>query len=254
MNALLFLIAVTDPSPACALPPSRVVRRPATRAVLHTRSQLPKEPPPSVNALTAVPQSMTPTPSQHVRAEPASEPTSAPAEDRNTAETAQATVPSSAISSSAVAATDLDAPTFLRHHTGGSRTEAPPPEPAPAYGRLIGIIAVLLAAAGALSMWRRKKNAATDAADIQVMASRAFGSKHRLELLRVDGRRLLVAMSPDGIRFLCTLDDKVASFERALDTAATKLSASEEREPDPSPEIEGIVRLKHARAIRAGGS
>lgn len=234
---LSLLFAVTDAAPTCAAPLAksarhRVSRRNPTTAPVHPSTErIP------VNELTTMTPSVTPAP---LAPSPiASQPTT---EHATPAEPETAPKP---------LATGGDRPRLL--------TSTPPvlgaPTPASPLTRVGLPLAALCAAALAIVAWQKhRRRARAPEAEIEVLASRSFGPKHRLSLVRVEGRRLLVSSSPEGMRLICALESNTESFEQALSAALPGLvnGAPIAAEPEQSPEIEGIVRLKRARQDRAG--
>ena len=108
------------------------------------------------------------------------------------------------------------------------------------------LLAISAVACAVLFLVRRRQRHAAANIDIDVIATRVFGPKHRVNVIEVDGRRMLISLGPDGVRLLCNLDGKepmAASFERALHD-----SIASAPQPEPSAEVAGIIRLKLARA------
>lgn len=245
MITLAALLLVTDASAACAAPGPKVARRPA-RVSPAAPGRASKGPAANVNPLTPVPRAMTAPAGADVGAAPAPEsaPESAPAPQTFLTTTATTASPKPALPTS----TDDD---FLRLHAEAKRVSE-----TSSQTRLAYVLAALALLAIALAAWRRKRASSTDTAEIQVMASRAFGPKHRLDVVRVDGKKLLVSLAPEGIRFLCALDDGAPSFERVMAESSPALTALETAEAAeaPSPEVEGIIRLKQARSKRGGAA
>ena len=99
--------------------------------------------------------------------------------------------------------------------------DAPPaPFASPTFEPLVRLclaLTAILAAAWGLGMLARRRRLARGIADarIDVLAMRSLGPRHRVALLEVGDRRLLVGLGADSIRTLADLSDALR-FEQEL--------------------------------------
>ena len=97
-------------------------------------------------------------------------------------------------------------------------------------------LAAILAAAWGLGMLARRRRLARGIADarIEVLAMRSLGPRHRVALLEVGDRRLLVGLGADSIRTLADLSDTLR-FEQELE--------GQPREPEATgqPDLVGAI-------------
>lgn len=123
----------------------------------------------------------------------------------------------------------------------------------PAAERAVLSLLALCAVAFGLAYWQRqRKLASPDINEIEVLATRHFGPKHRLNVIQVDGKRLLVTLAPDGVRLLCPLDKDESNFAQVLGAQVpSPISLVPPAQERPSTaEVEGITRLKQMRLKR----
>lgn len=67
------------------------------------------------------------------------------------------------------------------------------------------VVALILAASVAARCWLGRIPAGGHRNPIQIVASRALGSRATITMLEVEGERLLVASSPHGLGLICKL-------------------------------------------------
>lgn len=70
---------------------------------------------------------------------------------------------------------------------------------------LLGVAGLLLAGLGAWSLWLGRGGAAGAGDAIRVVTTRALGAKQRLTLVEVDGERLLLGVTADGVALVARL-------------------------------------------------
>jgi len=118
-------------------------------------------------------------------------------------------------------------------------TAAPAPFASPTLEPLLRLtlaLACILAVAWAVGMLARRRRLARGLADtrIDVLAMRSLGPRHRVALLEVGERRLLVGIGADSIRTLADLSDSLR-FEQELE------GQSEERGSEPQSDLLGAI-------------
>jgi len=94
--------------------------------------------------------------------------------------------------------------------------------------RMLAGVGIVCAAASGLAYWARRRRVALGGtnATIQVMAARSLGPRHRLAVVEVGGRTLLLGVGGDGINLLADLTDPIA-FGEALHERLPPRSAEE---------------------------
>ena len=75
------------------------------------------------------------------------------------------------------------------------------------------VVALILAASVAARRWLGRIPAGGHRNPIQIIASRALGSRATITMLEVEGERLLVGSSPHGLGLICKLGDAPADAE-----------------------------------------
>jgi len=110
-----------------------------------------------------------------------------------------------------------------------SSPAAGPPSPAPAERsfasptvepllRMLGGVGLVCAALSGVAYWVRRRRVSTNGTSttIQVMAARSLGPRHRLAVVEVGGRTLLLGVGSEAINLLADLTDPIA-FGETLD-------------------------------------
>lgn len=107
---------------------------------------------------------------------------------------------------------------------------------------LAGLIAVLVAAL----IWRKRRQAKElDEIDIHVLATRMLSPKSQVSVLEIDGHRLVVGLTPQGMQLLGSLGERSSARPQ---TFGSLLEHAERHSMEPaSVETEGIVRLREAK-------
>jgi flagellar protein FliO/FliZ len=83
---------------------------------------------------------------------------------------------------------------------------------------LVTIAGLLLAVLGAWSLWMRRTSAGVPSDAIRVVTSRQLGAKQRLTLIEVDGERLLLGVTGEGVALVARLGgERPAAAENEAD-------------------------------------
>jgi len=122
------------------------------------------------------------------------------------------------------------------------------------------LIGLILLAGGIFALWlRRRRNGNSEVDTIDVVATRAFGGKHKLALIETCGDRLLVAASDKDVKLLSRVGDAGAagekghkSFEQALasqesDDASLFAGVGSVPPIDADDDLAGLMRLRNGR-------
>jgi len=81
--------------------------------------------------------------------------------------------------------------------------------------RMLGGVGLVCALASGVTWWARRRRVGTGGTSttIQVMAARSLGPRHRLAVVEVAGRTLLLGVGSEAINLLADLTDPIAFSE-----------------------------------------
>lgn len=121
--------------------------------------------------------------------------------------------------------------------------------------RMAGMLALLVAGAVAWIVWQRRARRA-GRRSLAVVDRLGLGRSTSVVLLSVEGRRMLVGLSPEGIRMLRVLPETAAATEATEATEATDTiaatGAAAEPEADAPPSFAAALGRALARRIPQG--